>query len=102
MHEAVSAHQLTGMKKEDKQEKKQGTDKKKVEWTATSQWQFCQTIALHETHFCGPQTGHKGRIDCKWDMLIDVGLSFTSTMNEEPVDNAMCNPEGLNVNTNAR
>ena len=47
------------------------------------------------------QVRHKNGMDCGWDMLIDSGVSFTSTMNPELLDNVVHDPEGLNVNTNA-
>ena len=41
-------------------------------------------------------------MDYKWDMLMDTGSNFTSTMNLELLDNMTCDPEGLNVNADAR
>ena len=34
-------------------------------------------------------------------MVVDTGASFTLTMNDDLVNNAVFDPEGLNVNTNA-
>ena len=40
-------------------------------------------------------------MDYKWDMLLDTGSLFTSTMNLEPLDNVAHDPKGLNASTNA-
>ena len=50
---------------------------------------------------CAPQIKCENGMDHKWDMLVDTGSSFTSTMNLELLDNVIHNPEGLNMNTNA-
>ena len=104
MCEAVSACQNDDQKEEDNSKDKETLSEKKVKWLAATQRQFCKRIELDTKNkkekICALQVRQSNGMDYEWDMLIDLGASFTSTMNQEPLDNVVCYPVGLNMSTN--
>ena len=94
--------------------KDEGNDheEKKVKWTKSTQGFSLQTFQAHDEdddkdQLCALQSHaniecrQHGGIDFKWDSSPDTGSGFTSTANEEPVDDAVHDQKGLGMTTNA-